>query len=283
MKTRFSHGVNPKEREWEELSAYLDDQLSPRKRAVVEKRLEESPELRSALEDLSRTRKLIRDQPRKRAPRNFSLSPEMAGLRLGKPALPAGYPALRLASALATIFFVLLSISQFWLTGAPTMKMAQHVSQVLMTSEVEIEAPPAPSFGMGGGAVENTATEVFPAEAPAALALAQPTQEAVNKIAGEASPVTPEADTLEVTPLGLPSTPTLMPAVEMADQAVAVSEEALTENRSLEGEAAPLRTSEGTTSVMWSWSLLKLFQVLLALLAVSTGVAAIWIRKSGRK
>ena len=78
-------------REWEALSAYLDGQLPAKERTRLETQLNQAPELRSALEDLRRTRSVLRSQPKVRAPRNFTLTPEMAGLgaRPGRRA-PAG-------------------------------------------------------------------------------------------------------------------------------------------------------------------------------------------------
>src|SRR5512139_3652907 len=101
-------------RDWEALSAYLDNQLKPKDRVRLESRLEESPELRSAYEELRRTRAVLRSQRPLRAPRNFTLTPEMAGVRLGvRPGarpINSSYPVLRLASVLATIFFIFITI-----------------------------------------------------------------------------------------------------------------------------------------------------------------------------
>ena len=56
--------------DWEALSAYLDEQLNPQERAALEARLQKEPDLQTGLQDLRRTRSLIRRAPKMRAPRN---------------------------------------------------------------------------------------------------------------------------------------------------------------------------------------------------------------------
>ena len=56
-------------REFDELlSAYLDGEVSPEERAAVEQRLEQSPQLRETLDELSEVGDLIRRLPKPRAP-----------------------------------------------------------------------------------------------------------------------------------------------------------------------------------------------------------------------
>jgi hypothetical protein len=56
-------------REFDELlSAYLDGEVSPEERAAVERRLEQSPQLRETLDELSEVGDLIRKLPRARPP-----------------------------------------------------------------------------------------------------------------------------------------------------------------------------------------------------------------------
>lgn len=61
------------------LSAYLDNQLGSREVKRLEARLEQNDGLRATLEDLRRTRFMLRSLPKVRAPRNFTLSPRMVG------------------------------------------------------------------------------------------------------------------------------------------------------------------------------------------------------------
>ena len=50
-------------RDWQELSAYLDQQLNSRARSRLEARLRDEPQLRTALQDLQRNKMLLRSQP----------------------------------------------------------------------------------------------------------------------------------------------------------------------------------------------------------------------------
>ena len=91
-------------RELEQISTYLDGQLSQADSARLESRIKSDPELRTVYEGLRQSRALLRKLPARRAPRDFRLSAKMAGV---KPPLPRVFPAFRLASALATILFFL--------------------------------------------------------------------------------------------------------------------------------------------------------------------------------
>jgi hypothetical protein len=71
-----------------------------------------SLELRSALEELRRTRAVLRSQPRRRAPRNFTLTPQMAARRAPGAAWPARlFPAMRLSSALASALLAVVLLA----------------------------------------------------------------------------------------------------------------------------------------------------------------------------
>ena len=86
------------------LSAYLDGQLNPSDSARLEGRLTADEGLRSVLNDLRSTRGLMRQLPSRHAPRNFTLTPQMAGL---KPPAPRTVPVFRFATALAAFLFVI--------------------------------------------------------------------------------------------------------------------------------------------------------------------------------
>jgi hypothetical protein len=90
-------------RDIEQLSAYLDGQLSQADKTRLESRLASDRELASALNDLRQTRIILRRTPKRRAPRNFVLTPKLAGIR---PPVPRAVPALSWASAVAALLFV---------------------------------------------------------------------------------------------------------------------------------------------------------------------------------
>ncbi len=150
----------PSFRDVELLSAYLDGQLSQVDSARLESRIKTDPGLGSVYDDLRQSRSLLRKLPARRAPRNFTLTPKMAGI---KPPLPRAFPIFRLASALAAILLFFSYIVNLSVPAIAALRVAA----------------PAPAFGMGGAgpgeepsaAMAPAATEAF---APAEAATAAP-------------------------------------------------------------------------------------------------------------
>ena len=89
-------------RDLERLSAYLDGTLSAREVHRLEVRLRDDLVLRQELADLRETIRLVGSLPMVRSPRNFTLTPEMVGLK----ERPRAYPVLQFATALATFIFL---------------------------------------------------------------------------------------------------------------------------------------------------------------------------------
>jgi anti-sigma factor RsiW len=140
MKTPNFHDV-------EQISALLDGKLSRTESIKLESRIGSDPSLQALMDDLSETRGFLRRLPKRKAPRNFTLSPRMAGV---KPPVPRAVPGLRFATVLAT-FLLVFSVATNAL--APTFRQAAQ----------------APVYGMGGGGAEAPSIMSAPAtEAPAA-------------------------------------------------------------------------------------------------------------------
>jgi anti-sigma factor RsiW len=104
-----------RQRDLEALSAYLDGMLADDERSRFEARLVDEPALRAELEGLRSTRDLLRSAPHYAAPRNFTLTPEMAGARASKPG--ALFGLARLAFALTTILFAVALVGNFTFQG----------------------------------------------------------------------------------------------------------------------------------------------------------------------
>lgn len=164
------------------LSAYLDGQLNPSDSARLESRLSSDPQLRAVMDDLRAARGLLRKLPQRRAPRNFTLTPIMAGLKAPE---PRAYPAFRFATALAT----LLLFASFAINGlAPAATRS-------------FAAAPAPAYGMGGAGASETAPQESRAATEAPLQTfaieATPTPNAMTFLA---PPATPSADLVQPSP-----------------------------------------------------------------------------------
>jgi hypothetical protein len=128
-------------RDVEQLSAYLDGELSQAERARLKSRLARDPGLSAALEELRQARTLLRRTPQRGAPRNFTLTPKMAGLR---PPLPRAFPVLRLSSAVATLLLFITFAGE--LLGPIALGAQAPAPQVMA---------PAYGGGVGGGPAEN--------------------------------------------------------------------------------------------------------------------------------
>ncbi len=139
-------------RDLELLSAYLDGELAPRQVERLRARLQRDAPLRQELESLRATRTLLRGLPAVRAPRNFTLSPEM----VHQPRWPRLFPALRLATALAAVALALVvgaDLLSMYSMGAPmAMRGAEdaallapqdelHKAAGTMSPGIETEAP----------------------------------------------------------------------------------------------------------------------------------------------
>jgi anti-sigma factor RsiW len=143
------------QRDWQELSEYIDQQLSSRAQMRLEARLQTEPLLRRALEDIRRNRVLLLSQTRLPVPCNFTLTPQMVNIRRANPA----YPVFRLAAAMASILLVLVLAGDL-ISGGPVRTTyqdvlspfaARQVSQpveeaVVVTVEMEAAQPMAKSL-----------------------------------------------------------------------------------------------------------------------------------------
>jgi hypothetical protein len=72
----MSKNISPKD--WQNLSAYLDDQLTTREHIRLETRLAQEPNLQQALREIRQTRLLLRQTRKIHVPRHFTITPEMA-------------------------------------------------------------------------------------------------------------------------------------------------------------------------------------------------------------
>jgi anti-sigma factor RsiW len=159
--------MNP--RDLELLSAYLDGQLNSSDSARLESRLASDESLRTALDNLRSTRGLLRQLPSRRAPRNFTLTPQMAGI---KPPTPRLVPVFRFATAFATFLFIItfvinglisLSAPSFAAAPAPSVYSA---AAPLSASQESAPAAPAPALPLAAIAPTETSSPRLMSAAP---------------------------------------------------------------------------------------------------------------------
>ncbi len=109
--------------DWEILSAYLDGQASVKEQEKLKQKLAAEPEMQRALEELQRTKMVLRSAPRRRVPHNFTLSPSMVPQR--RPFFRL-VPSLSFASGLAVLLLVLtFAFSSFAMMAKPGTLAAQ--------------------------------------------------------------------------------------------------------------------------------------------------------------
>ncbi len=250
-------------RDIELLSAYLDQQLDSGKRARLEARMRAEPELRSAIDDLRRTRALLRSLPRLKAPRNFMLTPQMVGrVQARESSARRIYPVFQFASALASLLLVVVLLGDFLGLRVP-LAAAPLAGDSTQPEFAVREAPSAAGIESSTAATATTA---------------QPTGGAITLEDSGATPGVPQGQLKSlavpapgVTPTITTTTPlTLTVPMTQAIALAPTAEASLPSNRVVAGqpESSPPDRS------LW-----RAAEICLALLALASGMAAIYLRK----
>ena len=135
----------------DEISAYLDDELSPRERARVEARLAESAEMQDYLADLEQMRTVLRGFEPSQSATPFQISPEMLDDPARISARPAGTArALRLSMSTAALgVATFAAVMVFDAVDSPTVNFTTTSADAqptlvptaaVTTDEVEVQA-----------------------------------------------------------------------------------------------------------------------------------------------
>jgi len=147
------------------LTAYLDGSLKGNKRERFNDRLSREPELRQWLDNLRQTRTILGQLPRIKAPRNFTLSPEMVSVRSRK-RQPLVMP-LRVASSLAAVLLVVLLGAEYLFAGGQLSNRAMlEAPRMESASEEMEEAAPEPLIQWGDPSAEGKGGGATISEAP---------------------------------------------------------------------------------------------------------------------
>jgi hypothetical protein len=233
-------------RDWELLSQYIDRQLSPRRQASLETRLRESPELKEALDDLQRTRAILKSAPLHKAPRNFTLKPNMVPQRQPRRV----YPIFQFASALASIMLVLVLVGDLMGVASPmTSPMAPAPGSMEVLSANEYELTPDASSRVVDP--EEFRPEFEPDE-PLVGAMAE-------------TPATGETTPQELAPPSVPGSD-MQEEIESSITAIDPQQDDVKE---LQYSSDP-----------WL-SPLRVVQVSLAVIALATALTAVYLRRIG--
>jgi hypothetical protein len=255
-----------KHKDLEALSAYLDSALSGDDRQALEARLIREPDLRLVLENLRKTKQLVRRLPHVRAPRNYTLTPEMVKVRRKRRTLGL---TLRLATSLAAIVLVMLVSFELLVGWGPATPLAEK------ELALDGSTTPAPLIfwgvpGMGGGgdvaegigggepmAVESEPMLIESSEA----APKQPTEDPQYVESEPTKPQTVESEPMRAEPGGGGGNPILGLNPEEAGEVIATS--------------APDVSSVRSLPSYWRW-----VQVGLAVAALAGGLLLIFLKKA---
>jgi hypothetical protein len=162
--------TTPSFRDVEQLSAYLDGRLSPLEETRLETRLQADPTLEALLADLRNARSILRRTPKHSLPRNFTISPRMAGIR---PPVPRLVPLFSWASAVAAFLFI-ITLGGALVGQISSKTAAPLLASVPMTSQ---------EYGLGGGPATDATMSALTDNA-----LYTPTPEAFMLMAPQATP-----------------------------------------------------------------------------------------------
>jgi hypothetical protein len=177
-------------RDYKQLSAFLDDQLTGRERERLEARLKTDLALQSELKQLEQTRLLLRSVPRIRAPRNYYLSPQTVSRTVeARPAIRWA-PAMGIVSAVATILLVVVIFGDTLLSSTTPVAVAPAAQAVIVPAE---SADSAPEQMEREQSLPTTAlpTEALPLIMMEVPPIASPIPPEENVVIGEALNPTP--------------------------------------------------------------------------------------------
>ena len=194
--------------DFERLSAYIDNQLSPAEKADLEARLAKEADLQATLTELRRTVRALRSLPAVKPPRSFTLTPEQVPQRARRGPL---FPVFRLAAALCTLLLV-LTVARDYATsslgaaavanvttqgGGASTVVAPNVAPLLTPSpEGSLEAYSASGPAPTGNPSQDTAVTPLAHLAPMAEPTATPSATDRQGLA----PATPDATNKSAAP-----------------------------------------------------------------------------------
>ena len=216
------------EKQQDLFSAYLDDSLSASRKRDFEALLAEDKDLRAEVELAQSIRQQMNEMPRRSVPRSFTLDPNVYGAPQKEPLVQA-YPFLRAATVMTAFFFVIaLGLSVYTTQGGgdmaqTAMEPAPALEAPMAESEIAMEEAPVESEPAADMVNDSTQEEVVIEEE----AVEQQAAEEAEGMAAEAMP----QPTMTLAP-------TMVPEMEMADDAAFLTEGTKTASDE-EAEEAP--------------------------------------------
>ena len=292
-------------KDWLLLSTCIDGELTAREQKRLERMVRARPELQEEIDQLKQTCALIRSLPRRQAPRNFTLTPDMATARRPARLLPV-LSVMSAVTALVALALILVQFTPGLLNRAPASLMAKDVQmEMAMAVEESVEvqttpdiiywegAPPAvPVEGKGGGSAEDSFAMPMTLMEPQPGAMNIPPQPAAGEEGAVAEQLTTESDIAEE-PVPVEE---IAPAPMQEEQTPAetASEARLEDTAQFDENQSPIlgiRPTEQAGLMLVPESrlvveeqprLLWPFGIALLVIAAGSGVAAVCLRRRSR-
>jgi hypothetical protein len=272
----------------ERLSSFLDGQFTVDEGIALQRDLAQRADLREGLEALRQTRAMLQHAPRRKVPRNFMLKPEMAPAHRRRP-VTRPVLSLGLASVLATVFLLLSIVLEF--VPLPSFGASAPMAPVMpLVQDAGSGRNQAPQPTRSAEMSQPAATAA-PTAAPEAL----PTgvQKAIEPTKPAATPTAPQQmrTTGDIPPQATPAAPlpTKPPAPTLLPTQAPSRPPAATQPAPTEPEyklmAQPTLESalpggtDTTSAPQQARKTLTWLQTLLVVLAASTALAALYLRR----
>lgn len=142
------------EKRQEQLNAYVSDGLSAREREQFETLLAADADLRAEVEALRQLRQQMRQMPRRRVPRSFTLDPALYSKPKRQPLLQYE-PVMRVATVMTAVFLIIAVGAEFLTFGT--------------AAEMVSEPQAAESVAMDDAAMDEATAEEAPVELTAVV------------------------------------------------------------------------------------------------------------------
>jgi hypothetical protein len=279
------------------LSPYLDGQASEAERALVERHLASCAECAHDLASLKATVAAVHELPRVRAPRSFALPRSMARQPQASPWL---VPALRAATALATLLFAVIVGGDVFLANsmqraaapAPAMLAFESSAQSAPTAAPEKSAKSAPQVLDAAASATAPAQEAgraasaTPGERPAPAGLGSGQPPAAAPLRSSAA-LTSSAELATAVPklaAAMPVPTATLPATDIAKPTAAATRAPEPTVVARVPEPVPPASSRGSTPAQVAPQInsLRIAEGALALLAIAFGVTAWLVNRRSR-
>jgi hypothetical protein len=276
-------------RDYERLCAYLDGQLPAHEQGQMAHELQKRPELRHELDQLRITRQALRSVPMRKVPHNFSLTRAMVATRK----TPVILPIFQFASALSTLAVVVLLVLDLSMgtlfgsnTAASVPQAAVHSAEVA-TQESNPQIIEWNNTGSGGGSAATGLGGGYgggPAVANSSMAVStETTGVATDMTQKMATPPAPEQPMLSVpqaqaTPLPEATQAPSFSAQSGNDNPILGIPPANQQGKIIVSPTAtPTSAPESVVTEVFPFR--RIIELGLALLAVGTAIAALFLRR----